>query len=42
MQVLYLKNGKDDLWKFDEKDDEAIFLGYSISSKVLRVFNKKT
>lgn len=41
MKVLYLKNGNDDLGKFDENDDEAIFLGYYISSKALRAFNKK-
>ena len=28
--------------KFDAKSDEAIFLGYSTSSKAYRVFNKKT
>ena len=30
------------LEKFDAKSDEAIFLGYSSSSKAFRVFNKKT
>ena len=35
-------NDKDNLDKFDLKSDEGIFLGYSISSKAYRVFNKKT
>ncbi|XP_057496707.1 uncharacterized protein LOC130781518, partial [Actinidia eriantha] len=36
-----LNNGKDNLGKFDSKSDEAIFLGYSITSKAFRVFNKR-
>ena len=35
-------NSKDNLKKFDPKSDEEIFLGYSISSKAYRVFNKRT
>src|ERR1044072_4976650 len=35
-------NGKDNLGKFDAKSDEGIFLGYSLSSKAYRVFNKRT
>ena len=35
-------NGKDNLGKFDSKSDEAIFLGYSLTSKAYRVFNKRT
>ena len=35
-------NGKDNLENFDPKFDEGIFLGYSISSKAYRVFNKRT
>jgi transposase InsO family protein len=35
-------NGKDNLGKFDAKSDEAIFLGYSLTSKAYRVFNKRT
>ena len=35
-------NGKDNLGKFDAKSDEGIFLGYSLSSKAYRVFNKIT
>ena len=34
--------GKDNLGKFDAKSNVGIFLGYSSSSKVYRVFNKKT
>ncbi|WP_375651350.1 hypothetical protein, partial [Bartonella sp. OT172YNZD] len=37
-----LNNGKNNLGKFDAKADEAIFLGYSTSSKAFRVFNKRT
>ena len=37
-----LNNGKERLKKFDVKSDEVIFLGYSSSSKVFRVFNKRT
>ena len=36
-----LNNGKDNLKKFDSKSDEAIFLGYSTTSKAFRVFNKQ-
>ena len=37
-----LNNGKERLKKFDAKSDEAIFLGYSSSSKAFRVFNKRS
>src|SRR4051812_34437812 len=30
------------LGKFDEKSDEGIFLGYSLSSKAYRIYNKRT
>ena len=33
---------KNNLGKFDAKSDEVIFLGYSITSKAYRIFNKKT
>ena len=36
-----LKNGKDNLGKFDEKADNGIFLGYSLSSHAYRVYNKR-
>ena len=35
-------NNKENLGKFDARSDEEIFLGYSITSKAYRVFNKKT
>ena len=35
-------NGKDHLGKFDAKSDEGIFIGYSLTSKAFRVFNKRT
>nr|XP_012574012.1 uncharacterized protein LOC105852565 [Cicer arietinum] len=33
---------EDDLEKFDEKVDECIFIGYSLSSKAFIIFNKRT
>jgi len=30
------------LGKFDSKADEAIFLGYSLTSKAYKVFNRRT
>ena len=41
-RCFVLNNGKERLEKFDVKSDEAIFLGYSSSSKAFRVFNKRT
>ena len=35
-------NGKDQLQTFQAKADEAIFLGYSTTSKAFRVFNKRS
>ena len=35
-------NGNDNLGKFDPRSDEAIFLGYSSSSKAYKVLNKRT
>ena len=37
-----MNNGKDNLGKFDAKSYESIFLGYSLTSKAFRVFNKRT
>ena len=37
-----LNNDKDNLETFDSKLDEAIFLGYSTTSKAFQVFNKWT
>ena len=38
----FILNIKDNLGKFDAKLNVGIFLGYSTSSKVFRVFNKRT
>ncbi len=35
-------NTKDNLDKFGSKTDKCIFLGYFISSKAYKVFNKRT
>ncbi|GJS71372.1 putative ribonuclease H-like domain-containing protein [Tanacetum coccineum] len=35
-------NTRDHLGKFDGKDDEGFFVGYSMVSKAMRVFNKRT
>nr|GEY13592.1 hypothetical protein [Tanacetum cinerariifolium] len=35
-------NTRDYLGKFDEKADEGFFVGYSMVSKAMRVFNKRT
>nr|GEW61169.1 retrovirus-related Pol polyprotein from transposon TNT 1-94 [Tanacetum cinerariifolium] len=39
--VMILTN-LDNLEKFEEKGDEGYFIGYSMSSKAFRVFNKRT
>jgi len=36
-----LSNGKNNFGKFDEKADNGIFLGYSLSSHAYRVYNKR-
>jgi len=36
-----LNNGKENLGKFDEKVDDGIFLGYSLTSHAYRVYNKR-
>ena len=41
-KCFILNNGKDNLGKFDAKSDEGIFLGYSLTSKAFRVYNKRT
>lgn len=41
-KFFILNNGKDKLGKFDDKDDEGIFLGYSSFSKAYMVFNNRT
>jgi len=40
VSVIFLNNGKENLGKFDEKADNDIFLGYSLSSHDYRVYNK--
>ncbi|XP_021719173.1 FK506-binding protein 5-like [Chenopodium quinoa] len=35
-------NGKRNIGKFDERSDEAVFLGYALNSKAYRVYNKNT
>ena len=37
-----MNNGKYNLEKFDSKSGEAVFFGYSTTSKAFRVFNKQT
>ncbi|WVZ03236.1 hypothetical protein V8G54_024042 [Vigna mungo] len=41
-KCFFLNNGKESLGKFDSKADEAIFIGYSLTSKAYRVYNKRT
>jgi len=41
-KFFFLNNGKYSLAKFDAKDDEDIFLDYSLHSKAYRVFTKRT
>ena len=41
-KCFILNNVKENLGKFDSKANEAIFLGYSLTSKVYRVFNRRT
>ncbi|PKA48985.1 Retrovirus-related Pol polyprotein from transposon TNT 1-94 [Apostasia shenzhenica] len=41
-KCFVLNNGKDDLGKFDSKSVEAIFLGYSSTSKAYRVYNTRS
>ena len=38
----YILNDRENLRKFDAKSDEGIFLGYSTTSRMYRVFNKRT
>ncbi|XP_070028880.1 uncharacterized protein [Nicotiana sylvestris] len=41
-KCYFLNNGKDQLGKFDAKNDERIFLGYSSQSEVIVMENGKT
>ena len=38
----YILNDRENIGKFDAKSDEGIFLGYPITSRAYRVFNKRT
>ncbi|KAJ9544645.1 hypothetical protein OSB04_024352 [Centaurea solstitialis] len=38
----YILNNRDNLGKFDKKADEGYFLGYLLTSKTFRVYNKRT
>ncbi|KAJ9541723.1 hypothetical protein OSB04_028229 [Centaurea solstitialis] len=38
----YILNNRDNLGKFDKKADEGYFLGYSLTLKTFRVYNKRT
>nr|GEV65879.1 reverse transcriptase domain-containing protein [Tanacetum cinerariifolium] len=40
--LVSILNTRDHLGKFDRKADEGFFVGYSVVSKAMRVFNKKT
>ncbi|GJX10766.1 putative ribonuclease H-like domain-containing protein [Tanacetum coccineum] len=40
--LVTILNTRDHLGKFDGKADEGFFVGYSIVSKAMRVFNKRT
>ncbi|GJW56433.1 putative ribonuclease H-like domain-containing protein [Tanacetum coccineum] len=40
--LVTILNTKDHLGKFDGKADEGYFVGYSVVSKAMRVFNKRT
>ena len=39
---FFILNTKDNLGKFDTKTDVGVILGYFISSKAYRIFNKRT
>ncbi|GJU90847.1 putative ribonuclease H-like domain-containing protein [Tanacetum coccineum] len=40
--LVTILNTRDHLGKFDGKGDEGFFVGYSVFSKAMRVFNKRT
>ena len=40
--ISYILNDREHLGKFDAKSDDGVFLGYSMNSKVYRVYNMRT
>ncbi|KAI3729653.1 hypothetical protein L6452_18315 [Arctium lappa] len=40
--MCYILNDRDNLGKFDKKADEGYFVGYSLTSKAYRVYNRRT
>nr|GEX23764.1 hypothetical protein [Tanacetum cinerariifolium] len=42
LPVTFWAEAVNTAWKFEEKGDEGYFIGYSMSSKAFRVFNKRT
>ncbi|XP_060959367.1 uncharacterized protein LOC133030592 [Cannabis sativa] len=40
--TCYILNDRDHLGKFDARNDEGIFLGYSTNNRAYRVYNKRT
>ncbi|KAI3770712.1 hypothetical protein L6452_01853 [Arctium lappa] len=42
MFLCYILNDRDNLGKFDKKADEGYFIGYSLTSKAYRIYNRRT
>jgi len=40
-RCFIMNNGKENMGKFDEKDDNGIFIGYSSTSQAYRIYNKR-
>ncbi|KAI3685606.1 hypothetical protein L6452_34856 [Arctium lappa] len=40
--MCYILNDRDNLGKFDKKADEGYFIGYSLTSKAYRIYNRRT
>ena len=41
-KCFVLNNGKSNIGKFDSNADEGTFLGYSLTSKAYKIYNKRT